>query len=127
KATRISGPPISPAWMMWDEFSKARRASGRSRPCVSEITPISSPLRFALRMGLLFLILLFCSFLSLFDGLPDIFVGDMRIDLYMRVHCSNARNRPRKLNRMVRFVLPDDFSFQCNGSVVCAHINLGRG
>src|SRR5436190_4423026 len=37
---RISGPPMSPAWMMCADPASAARASGRSRPWVSEIRPI---------------------------------------------------------------------------------------
>src|SRR5271163_154102 len=41
-ASRISGAPMSPAWRMrWDP-RRARIASGRRRPCVSEITPRST-------------------------------------------------------------------------------------
>src|SRR4051794_35302067 len=37
---RFSGPPMSPAWMMCADPASAARASGRSRPWVSEIRPI---------------------------------------------------------------------------------------
>src|ERR1700733_6917854 len=37
---RISGSPISPAWMMWSDPRRARSASGRSKPWVSEMTPM---------------------------------------------------------------------------------------
>src|SRR5581483_4869986 len=37
----ISGLPMSPAWTMYFEPLRARTASGRSTPCVSEITPIT--------------------------------------------------------------------------------------
>ena len=37
----MSGLPMSPAWMMCSTPSSAYNASGRSRPWVSEITPIS--------------------------------------------------------------------------------------
>jgi hypothetical protein len=38
--SRISGPPMSPAWMMCWTPESARTASGRSSPCVSEMRPI---------------------------------------------------------------------------------------
>src|ERR1035438_9622682 len=38
--SRISDAPTSPAWMMWSDPRRASTASGRSRPCVSEMTPI---------------------------------------------------------------------------------------
>jgi len=38
--SKISGAPMSPAWMMKADPSRAANASGRSRPWVSEITPI---------------------------------------------------------------------------------------
>src|SRR6476661_4493309 len=35
-----SGPPMSPAWMIWSTPASRSRASGRRRPCVSEMMPI---------------------------------------------------------------------------------------
>src|SRR5688572_13960100 len=35
-----SGAPMSPAWMMWSALASCFIASGRRRPCVSEIMPI---------------------------------------------------------------------------------------
>ena len=45
-ASSTSGRPTSPAWMMRSEPRSAAIASGRSRPCVSEMTPttVSLPL-----------------------------------------------------------------------------------
>ena len=37
------GAPTSPAWIIRSAPSSARTASGRSKPCVSEIKPISGP------------------------------------------------------------------------------------
>ena len=37
----ISGPQTSPAWKITAQPSSAMIASARSRPCVSEMTPIS--------------------------------------------------------------------------------------
>src|ERR1051325_10454962 len=38
-SSRISGLPISPAWMMCSAPRRNSSASGRSRPCVSEMSP----------------------------------------------------------------------------------------
>src|SRR5574339_709566 len=40
RRSRMSGGPTSPAWMMSELPASASSASGRRRPCVSEITPI---------------------------------------------------------------------------------------
>src|SRR5437667_2390148 len=40
-ASRMAGLPMSPAWMTNAEPWGAERASGRSSPCVSEMTPMS--------------------------------------------------------------------------------------
>ncbi len=44
---RISGLPISPTWMISSEPFNAAMASGRSRPCVSDIKPIRPDVNFS--------------------------------------------------------------------------------
>src|SRR6516164_3594120 len=40
RRSRIAGSPMSPAWIMCSEPRSASRASGRTRPWVSEMTPM---------------------------------------------------------------------------------------